>query len=91
MIPAVKLQWNREFTKTDAPITNARTISVINTRAAIGFISPIKQARPMRANQLRKLSELDAIPFCFSPHDEASRITSAATASRRNAIAGPNE
>jgi hypothetical protein len=51
-IPAAKLPWNREFTKTDARITNARTISLIKTRAAIGFISPIKQARPMRASQL---------------------------------------
>ena len=44
MIPAAKLPWNREFTKTEAPITNARTINVINTRAAIGFISPTFRA-----------------------------------------------
>ena len=56
MIPAAKLPWNREFTKTEAPITSARTISVINTRAAIGLISP--SSNPKRSHLLHRSEQI---------------------------------
>jgi hypothetical protein len=52
MIPAAKLLWNREFTKTEAPITNQNNQHDQQTRGDRPHLAT-KQPGPTRASQVR--------------------------------------